>query len=84
MKKLYLKILSRIYINRVSFIDYEWNLIRDNVKTKYLPRINEFVNFDNSNEGYYRVNNVIHVIDTKNKYFIVCDKVEKSKIIEKK
>lgn len=84
MKKLYLKILNKIFANRVSFIDYEWNLIRDNVKTKYLPRLNEFINFDNSDTGYYRVINVIHVIDTNNQYFIVCEKVEKPKIIQKK
>lgn len=74
------RIFNVFYKNRITFLNNKWEYIRDNVKTRYIPRINEYINFDNSTT-YYKVVNVIHVIDKKNKYLIILEEIENKNVI---
>ena len=63
----------------VSVLNSDWVVIKANLRLKHLPRIEEYLFF---NEKYYRVINLIHLLDKSQHIFIIID--EKAELLRDK
>ena len=57
---------------KVTFIDKEWNRIKDNVKVDAIPRRDELI-YLGKEEDYYRVTQIVHWPSDNSKVFIVIE-----------
>ena len=68
----------------VTLLDEKWNVLKSNVKFKFIPRIYELIYLSSEN-GYYRVVNVVYNIDNNVDTYVVIEKyTDDFKLIEKK
>jgi hypothetical protein len=56
----------------VSLMNEKWEMIIENLKVKYIPRISELIYLDKQ-EQYYKVMNVIHNMTNKHEIFIIVE-----------
>jgi hypothetical protein len=52
----------------ISLIDSKWNYIKSNVNFHVVPRISEYIYFE---DKYYQVLNVVHKLEKKQEIFVV-------------
>lgn len=64
---------------RLIIADQQFNIIRDNVKLKSIPREGEFIFFDKESQ-YYTVFKVIHNISDNNTTWIIIIPLEHNQI----
>ena len=57
----------------VTLLDEKWNVLKSNVKFKFIQRIYELIYLSSEN-GYYRVVNVIYNIDNNVDTYVVIQK----------
>lgn len=68
----------------VTLLDEKWNVLKSNVKFKFIPRIYELIYLSSEN-CYYRVVNVVYNIDKNVDTYVVIEKyTDDFKLIEKK
>ena len=65
--------LSKFFKKRsITLLDEKWNVIKPNIKVKYIPRCGELIYMEDITL-YYEVINVIHYINNNEGIFIVRD-----------
>jgi hypothetical protein len=63
----------------ISILDSKWSVIKNNAKLLFVPRINELIYMNNQ---YYKVLNVIHMLNKKHDIFIIVDVASNQEVIE--
>lgn len=63
----------------ISILDSKWSVVKNNVKLLFVPRINELIYVNNQ---YYKVLNVIHMLNKNQDIFVVVDPIDNQEVIE--
>jgi hypothetical protein len=58
-----------------SLLDSKWNPIKRNLKLSIIPRINEYIYYE---DKYYMVLNVVHQLNDKHDIFIIVEEKDNS------
>lgn len=60
-----------------SLLDSKWNPIKRNLKLSIIPRIHEYIYYE---DKYYMVLNVVHQLNDKHDIFIIVEEKDNSNV----